>query len=115
MKRGPLIKTSAALLLGLTIVGCVTMERTAPLVDARLIDHAPAPRAPTAQLLAGRNTYLNQCATCHVLEPIDNYTNEQWQLILPAMNQEAKLDEQESDNVTAYVMAAHAMLMRDAQ
>ncbi len=85
---------------------CVSLDQIAPPVQA-VVPHAPAPPpVDTAALTRGRQIYLNQCVACHSPEPIDRYTLDEWQEIMPDMIEESRLDEAEASDVNAYVFAA---------
>ena len=54
---------------------------------------------------AGHAIYTTKCTKCHALKVVDNYTTDRWTGILKSMIPKAKLDDTESGQVTAYVMA----------
>lgn len=53
----------------------------------------------------GKNVYDTRCGRCHGLKPVANYTPERWKEILTYMIPKAKLNDEESKQVTAYVNA----------
>ena len=53
---------------------------------------------------AGQTIYTNRCGRCHGLKKTENYTSPQWDNILKTMIPKARLNEQETKEVTAYVM-----------
>jgi hypothetical protein len=53
---------------------------------------------------AGQTIYINRCGRCHSLKPVQNYTAQQWDNILKSMIPKAKLNEDESKQVTAFIM-----------
>ncbi|SRR5260221_11415140 len=54
---------------------------------------------------AGHAIFTTKCTKCHALKVVDNYTTDRWTGILKSMIPKAKLDDTESGQVTAYVMA----------
>lgn len=54
---------------------------------------------------AGKTVYTTRCNRCHGLKNTENYTQQQWTNILKSMIPKARLNEDESKQVTAYVMA----------
>lgn len=82
---------------GLMVVACspkTTETVTEPATDTTM---------PKADIAEGKVVYLKDCAKCHAVKPVHNYTQEQWMKILPAMIKKARLDEDKSRQVTAYV------------
>lgn len=53
----------------------------------------------------GKTVYTTRCNRCHGLKNTENYTQQQWTNILKSMIPKARLNEDESKQVTAYVMA----------
>ena len=53
----------------------------------------------------GKTVYTTRCNRCHGLKNTENYTEQQWTGILKNMIPKARLNEDESKQVTAYVMA----------
>jgi len=72
----------------------------APPVDSTL-----AGSADMATLTRGREIYLDQCTRCHTVIAISRHSLAEWEDILPDMSKEARLDEGQTRDVRAYVMA----------
>ena len=53
----------------------------------------------------GLTIYTTKCARCHEAKDVTEYTTRSWEGILKSMIPKAKLTEEESRQVTAYVMA----------
>ena len=53
---------------------------------------------------AGQSIYTNRCGRCHGLKKTENYTSQQWDNILKSMVTKARLNDEETKQVTAYVM-----------
>jgi cytochrome c5 len=53
---------------------------------------------------AGQTVYTNRCGRCHGLKKTENYTTQQWDNILKSMIPKAKLNDDESKQVTAFIM-----------
>lgn len=95
--------------LGLTPAGCLTTEQMAPPVQS-LAPSAAGAGLDLAKLQRGRHIYLTDCARCHAVEPIDNYSRSKWLQILPEMAEESELTPDETDDVETYILAAHEHL-----
>lgn len=55
-------------------------------------------------LLAGRKIYTTKCAKCHEAKPVEKWNTASWNGILKSMIPKARLTDEESKQVTAYVM-----------
>ncbi len=67
---------------------------------------APWPLAGAAQpLIHGRLIYVTKCAKCHAPEPVTKYSYAQWQVIMPDMIEETKLNATDAAAVTSYVQS----------
>jgi hypothetical protein len=53
----------------------------------------------------GRRLYLTCSGSCHSPEPVREFSRDEWERILPEMNEEAKLTAPEAALVRAYVMS----------
>lgn len=60
---------------------------------------------PPVSLDLGKSVFVNKCGKCHELKQTNNYTKNQWENILKAMAPKAKLSTEETDQVSAYIMA----------
>lgn len=99
----------------LATTSCRSNEQIAPPVRPAMVEHFSAGGLDVAALSRGRNLYLTACAKCHVAEPIDEFSAARWRdKILPDMTRKAKLDPQETKELTAYVLAARETLERTA-
>lgn len=85
------------LAVGALITGCASIDQIAP------------PIPGSTQLTEGRRIYTAQCTACHVAEPVKKYTRAEWDVILPDMIAETKLNPAQAAAVTAYVRAALAL------
>jgi len=90
-----------AAVLTLAIAGCNGLSHIAPPIDQTMLTSGHSARA----LELGRDIYLVQCSRCHVAEPVYDYTANEWTAILPDMCDEAKLNNEETQAVTAYIDA----------
>lgn len=100
-------KAAAACLCGAVffVSGCKTLEQIAPPVDDRL---ESVSSADSLVLMRGRSIYLKQCATCHVAEPVHDYSAQRWAEILPVMNKESKLTPIQAMELKLYIDACLA-------
>lgn len=55
-------------------------------------------------VLAGRKIYTTKCTKCHEAKPVENWNTTAWNNILKSMIPKARLTEEESKQVTTYVM-----------
>ncbi|RYD89712.1 MAG: hypothetical protein EOP50_17130 [Sphingobacteriales bacterium] len=80
---------------------------TAPTPNATTAPATPTPAAnpATAKIEAGHQVYTAKCGRCHALKEPSHYTAERWVPILQSMAPKAKLNDEETANVMAYVQA----------
>lgn len=93
----------ATLALVLALGGCETTQQSAPFAREQL----DAGQYSAEQLNAfdvGRDIYLRRCSTCHSIEPINRYSIDKWQSILPGMSDEAGLSEGETRQLADYIL-----------
>lgn len=106
---------ASMLLVCLALAGCRSTEQIAPSVNPAMAERFSASGLDVASLTRGREIYLTACTRCHVAEPIDEFSAARWRdKILPDMTRKAKLDPQETSELTAYVLAARESLERTA-
>jgi cytochrome c5 len=94
-----------SLLIAVAAVAC--HKKTVPTVADRteLPPPPPPPAAPVVDMAAGKTIYETKCNKCHAPKVLDAYTTERWAGILKSMIPKAKLNADESAQVTAYVNA----------
>lgn len=56
-------------------------------------------------LTAGHVVYTTKCNTCHGLKTISDYNEAQWEKLIASMAPKAKLNAQETDDLTKYIYA----------
>jgi mono/diheme cytochrome c family protein len=61
------------------------------------------PEVDTSSITKGYDIYARSCHKCHGLKTPGNFTNEEWNKILPTMAKRAKLTENEIGLVHNYV------------
>ena len=93
-----LLPLSVALLAG----GCVSLEQAAP---PAVMLGAQSGHGNLAVLEKGREIYVTSCAKCHTVEPVNKYSSERWDKILPEMTVKSKLRPADADAVRMYVRA----------
>ena len=71
--------------------------------EEKVVKESKIMREPTDNELVGMELYTNNCGKCHDLPVISEHSRERWNKVLPPMIKEAKLDEAQGANVTAYV------------
>jgi hypothetical protein len=62
-----------------------------------------APESPDTP--GGRRLYLTCSSSCHSPEPVMKFSRDEWETILPDMNEEAKLSPSEAALIRDYVMS----------
>lgn len=92
------------------VTACMSLERMAPPVENVTTGLGGQTGHATATLDRGRAIYLRKCSACHNVEPIDRYSIDHWQEILPAMAQEAQLGDPELADLSAYILSSHRFL-----
>ncbi len=93
----------ATLALALALVGCVTTQQSAPFAREQL-DTGQYAAEQFDAFDVGRDIYLRRCSTCHSIEPINRYSLNEWQYVLPWMSQEAGLSPDETTLLADYVL-----------
>ena len=107
--RCVLAATVVTLLVGLCVsIGCVSNAAMAPPVGPELLAVARVHKADDAALQRGRRIYLTKCATCHNVEPIGDYSAEEWLALLPEMVEETRLNASEAADLEAYILTTRA-------
>jgi mono/diheme cytochrome c family protein len=99
-------KIISLLIAGITII-TACQKRTVPVITSRTTD-PPAPattETKPADLAAGQVVYNNRCGRCHGLPETGKYTVKRWETIMASMAPRARLDKQQTVDVTAYVNA----------
>ena len=92
-----------------SIVMIACHKKAVPTVTDRT-DIPPAPPKPAAVVYAaadveaGKPLYDTKCTRCHGRKDPEGYTTGRWEGILRSMIPKAKLTDDESRQVTAYVM-----------
>jgi mono/diheme cytochrome c family protein len=92
------------------LVGCEAMESGAPVINPQMTKAAAANGESIETIAAGRRLLATRCTNCHSLEPIAKYTSEQWKVNVLSMADRAGLREQETQRITAYLVAARESL-----
>jgi len=56
------------------------------------------------KLMIGRTLYINKCGSCHNLHLPEQYTQKQWQKVMPAMQKKAKITDEESKQIADFLL-----------
>jgi mono/diheme cytochrome c family protein len=82
-------------------------ETETTLVEEKSISNTPIKTDPAHNdmLVAGQRVYIAYCGRCHALNPVEKFSAQRWDGILKSMIPKAKLNTEQSKQVTAYVMA----------
>ena len=59
--------------------------------------------ASLLQLQEGRKLYVQKCGSCHTLYLPEKYTKPQWQNFIDEMQQKAKIDDREKEQILKYL------------
>jgi len=59
----------------------------------------------TDRLMIGRTLYINKCGSCHNLHLPEQYTQKQWLKAMPEMQKKAKITDEESKQITDFLLA----------
>ena len=90
----------------IVFIAAACHKKAAPTTAVPADPNAATAAAPDpAMVEAGKNVYATKCTKCHAAKVVENYTAERWTGILKSMIPKAKLDDTESAQVTAFVMA----------
>jgi mono/diheme cytochrome c family protein len=107
MKKILFVSLVAAAVVACTPKASPTATTTAPAEPKTAA--TPATAAPAtaskASLEAGHTVYTAKCGRCHALKEVSNYTAERWVPIMKSMAPKARLSEEETTQVLAYVQA----------
>ena len=97
--------TLAILILAVIVFAC--HRKTVPSSDNIVISNKTNIETNTSNTetaSAGQTIYTSRCGRCHGLKKPENYTQQRWENILKKMIPKAKLNDDEANQVTAYVM-----------
>lgn len=94
----------------LVLAGCMSLEQMAPSVEGGALASALPTDVTEATAARGRVIYLTKCIDCHGARPIGDYSQAEWDAILPKMHLKAKLTTEEAAEVDAYIRAARRYL-----
>lgn len=97
-------------LLVASLDGCEAMKSGAPAINPQMTKAAAANGDTIETLVAGRSLLAARCTSCHSLEPIVKYTPAQWRANVLLMADRSGLREQETQKITAYLVAARESL-----
>lgn len=112
MNLYPKKQLALAFTLGIGLLsGCASSKKTeavqpqpAPVVVVAKPTADPSPAQASIDMAAvGEMVYTNKCSTCHKLKQVEAYTQAEWTPILASMARKAKLSEQETAQVSAFV------------
>jgi len=104
----------------LVLSGCILMvfachRKTVPsseeIIISNKVEAKPNTEPPVTNnaatdiMAAGKTIYTTRCNRCHKAKPIEKFTQAKWENILKRMIPKARLNENESKQVTDYIMA----------
>ena len=105
------MKKIIVICIAFSVVMVACHKKAVPTVTTRT-EVPPPPAKPevttpvfaAADAEAGKPIYETKCARCHGAKDVTAYTTTRWEGILRSMIPKAKLDDNETRQVTAYVM-----------
>lgn len=59
---------------------------------------------PSPAIEEGSKLYLEHCGSCHKHKVVENYSVEQWKKVMPPMAKKAKIDANQEDKITQFVL-----------
>lgn len=111
----PVAISGLSIVCSLVLTACMSLDQMAPPVG-QIVTALNGDASDRVTFLdRGRRIYLTQCSTCHSIEPIDRYSVEQWEDILPDMALETNLSEQERSSLRNYILTAHDFIRRQRE
>ncbi len=63
------------------------------------------PGTRLSDLVAGRRSYADHCAACHILKSPSQYAQAEWPVILRRMKVRANIDDATADSILRYLTA----------
>ena len=88
------------------IIAC--NKKAMPVITSRATEPPPLPKSITdvkPDLETGKTIFTNRCGNCHGLPKPDDFTAKRWEGILSYMAPKARLSNEQSIHVTAYLKA----------
>src|SRR4051794_36312609 len=104
MKKATTIITLALLVFACSRKTVNTSETASTTPNTTTTEVAKTDDAHAALVDQGKTVYATRCNRCHGLKDVTAYTTTRWDGILKSMIPKAKLDEAQSQQVTAYVL-----------
>ena len=102
------MKKTIVVCIAFSVVMIACHKKAVPTVTSRTELPPPPPSAApvyaVADVEAGKPLYETKCTRCHGKKDTEAYTTTRWEGILRSMVPKAKLNEDETRQVTAYVM-----------
>lgn len=93
----------------ITLVALVNAcsRKTVPATEAETKekDSELSKTADANRVSQGRLVYTNRCGRCHGRKAVQKYTAQEWKPVLTIMIRKARLNAEDSANVTAYVFS----------
>lgn len=88
------------LALSLHVTSCVTTD------DPGSSNGESANKGDADSLTAqGQEIYYGRCTACHNPEPVDYFTLAEWDVLLPEMSEDAKLNAQQQKALRAFIVS----------
>jgi mono/diheme cytochrome c family protein len=104
MKKATTIITLALLVFACSRKTVDTSQTPTPTNTTPVTETAKTDAAHAALVEQGKGIFTTKCSKCHATKDVTAYTTTRWEGILKNMIPKAKLNEAESQQVTAYVM-----------
>jgi len=92
------------------VAGCASFQAGAPAITPAMVKVAQSAGGSLEKLESGRRLLAMRCTTCHVLEPVGNYTVQEWSDNVEDMADRSGLESEEQQEIQAYLTAARKTL-----
>jgi mono/diheme cytochrome c family protein len=104
MKKATTIVTLALLVFACSRKTVDTSQTSTSTTTTPVTETAKTDAAHAALVEQGKGVYTTKCAKCHKAKEVTAYTTTRWEGILKSMIPKARLNDDEAQQVTAYVM-----------
>jgi cytochrome c5 len=99
--------TATVIILSVIVLACqrkVVASSDAIIISNKTSTGSKKSTVSAEVMSAGQNLYSSRCGRCHYMKTVQDYSPHQWDNFLKRMIPKAKLNKEEAEEVTAYVM-----------
>jgi len=103
----------ALAIVGLLLAGCPAFPKAGPppgplSLQAVQVAQTRYPTATAESLESGRQLFLQHCNQCHKFPALGEYSDADWQRIVPRMAGKAQLAPADGDKILTFILASRA-------